>query len=59
MLVHIKKFCPLRSTAEKEVDCSERCMWYLPSEDTDETCSMIHCLTSLGVLINVIENKEK
>lgn len=58
MFLPEKKFCPLLSTAEEKIGCSKNCMWYIPSDDTDETCTVVHCLTSLGVLIDVVENKK-
>lgn len=34
------KFCPLRSTAEKEVACSENCAWYFKQKDSESTCEI-------------------
>lgn len=33
-------FCPLRSTADREVECSQNCAWYVESEENDTTCEM-------------------
>ncbi len=54
-----KRFCPLRSTAAKTAECSENCMWYVPSDDTDQTCAVVHSLVTLGVLIDIVEHQKK
>lgn len=59
MVNSLKRFCPLRSTADKTVMCSKDCMWYIPSDDTDQTCTVVHSLTSLGLLIETVEQIKK
>lgn len=53
-----KRFCPIRSTVSQTVACSPNCMWYIPSDDSNQTCTVVHNLTTLGVLLSTIENKK-
>ena len=59
------KFCPFRSTAEKEVECSKKCMLYI-EDDGDYECGINHLSNSLdttsestGRLANAIWNNSK
>lgn len=54
-----KRFCPLRSTSSKNVYCSSDCMWYIPSDDSDQTCAVVHNLTTLGYILSTVEKKKK
>ncbi len=52
------RFCPLRSTGEKTVECSENCMWYILS-DNDYTCAVPLILATQGTLLEAVENSKK
>lgn len=53
-----KRFCPLRSTASSTADCSEKCMWYVES-DNDYTCAVPLILSTQGTIIEAVENTKK
>lgn len=47
-------FCPLRSTAEKEVECSKNCAWYHFSKEKNTTCEISVLNTNLEEAANNI-----
>lgn len=49
-------FCPLRSTAEKEVECSENCAWYVKSKINETTCEVNYLTEKLMEISGKIEN---
>ena len=48
-------FCPLRSTAEKEVECSKNCAWYYKSQDSEYTCEINYLTEQLTSTKNQLE----
>ena len=48
-------FCPLRSTAEKEVECSANCAWYY-SEEGKYTCEINYLTAQLNKVANELED---
>jgi hypothetical protein len=58
------KFCPFRSTSEKEVECDENCMLYCKMNDDKFECGinyLAECLEDntdkVGYLANALWNK--
>jgi len=49
-------FCPLRSTAEKQVECSENCAWYFKSKDNKFTCEISHLADRLNKVANNVDD---
>ena len=52
------RFCPLLSTSINTVNCSDKCMWHVPS-DTDYTCAIPLVLSTQGTVIDVLKNSPK
>lgn len=48
-------FCPIRSTAEKEIECSENCAWYFKPKDSKFTCEINYLTDRLNKVANKID----
>lgn len=49
-------FCPLRSTAEKEVECSANCAWYYSTHEGKYTCEINYLTEQLSKVASELED---
>ena len=46
----MNKICPLMSTADKTVNCTENCAWYVPEGQITRQCAIFRVIDSIDYL---------
>ncbi len=46
----MNKICPLMSNADKIVNCTEKCAWYVPEGQITRQCAIFRVIDSIDYL---------